>query len=164
MVWIAAVPTDDPKRLRGSIAEVLKYVTKPHGVVDSLDPERIGEYLWALRGRRVVSSWGSFAGASLENRCPKNCPPDCHNARYKWCWTHDCPNARRHKCVAHRPLGEDVIEVRGWFGTIIAPRICPSCGVVTRAEDWELPVSRSRLEAFRSPTGRYGWRPPPRVH
>ena len=163
MVWIAAVPADGHE-LRGAVSEVLKYVTKPHGVVDSLDPERIGEYVWATRGRRAVSGWGTFAGASLEARCPKACPPECPKARRKWCPTHDCPNARRRRCATHRPLGEDVIEIPGWFGIILAPRVCPSCGANTTADDWAVPFARSRLEAFRSPTGHYGWRPPPHVH
>jgi hypothetical protein len=161
MVWIAAVPTDDEERLTGSVREVLKYVAKPHGIVDSLDPARIGEYLWTLRGRRSVAGWGSFADASLHKRCPKACPPGCPKAARKWCADHDCPNARKRRCGGHRPLSSDLIEIEQWFGTVLVPRRCPSCGADTRPEDWLIAFARPRLEAFRTSGGRYGWRPPP---
>lgn len=59
-VWVEAIPQDDDERRRGAIREVLKYVGKPGGLVDSLDPERIGEYLWATRRQRLVTGWGSL--------------------------------------------------------------------------------------------------------
>lgn len=59
-VWVEAVPRDDEEARQGAIREVLKYVGKPGGLVDSLDPDRIGEYLWATRRQRLVTGWGSL--------------------------------------------------------------------------------------------------------
>jgi hypothetical protein len=160
MVWLAAVPTDDEERLVGAVREVLKYVAKPHGIVDSLDPERIGEYLWALRGRRTVAGWGSFADVSIRERCPMGCPPDCPKAARKWCEAHDCPNAHRSRCMAHRPLSPDLIEIEVWSGRVFVPKCCPSCGQDTDRDDWSVPFARSRLESFPGSGGRYGWKPP----
>lgn len=161
MVWIAAVPIDDEERLVGSVREVLKYVAKPHGIIDSLDPARIEEYLWSLRGRRSVAGWGSFADASLQRRCPKACPPDCPKSARKWCAAHDCLGARRRRCSEHRPLPPDLIEIEQWFGRVLVPTHCPSCGAETGPADWSVAVSRPRLESFRASSGRYGWRPGP---
>jgi hypothetical protein len=160
MVWISNVPTDEEGRVAGAVREVLKYVAKPHGVVDSLDPGRIGEYLLAMRGRRTVTGWGTFADASAKKRCPKACPPNCPKVARKWCQPHDCPNAHRGSCAAHRPRGTDVHEIDGVFQRLYVPKICPSCGAQTGPEDWATPVSRSRLESFRDRCGHYGWRPP----
>jgi hypothetical protein len=159
MVWLAAVPTDDEERLVGSVREVLKYVAKPHGIVDSLDPDRIAEYVWALRHRRTVAGWGSFADASVRARCPKRCPADCPKAIRKWCPDHDCPNAHRRRCLDHRPLPADVMEIEVWSGTILVPKVCPSCGAETHREDWCVPFARPRLESFPGPDGHYGWQP-----
>lgn len=62
MVWVEAVDRDDAERRHGAIREVLKYVGKPHGIVDSLDPGRVEEYLWALRHQRIVAGWGAWRG------------------------------------------------------------------------------------------------------
>jgi len=159
MVWLAAVPTDDEEQLLGSVREVLKYVAKPHGIVDSLDPDRIGEYLWALRGRRTVAGWGTFADASVRARCPKECPPGCPKAARKWCELHDCPNAHRSRCRAHRPLPVDLIEIEVWSGKALVPKNCPSCGSETAEHDWLVPFLRPRLESFRGRDGRQAWQP-----
>lgn len=58
--WVEAVDRDDPERRRGAIREVLKYVSKPAGIIDSLNPERIREFLWSTRGLRAVNGWGSL--------------------------------------------------------------------------------------------------------
>ena len=69
MVWVEAVPTDDDER-RGAIREVLKYVAKPHGIIDSGNAERIGEYLWATRGLKLVSGFGRFYQLQIEEDDP----------------------------------------------------------------------------------------------
>jgi hypothetical protein len=69
-VWVEAVSADDPAARRGAIREVLKYVAKPHGIVDSLDPERIGEYVWATRRQRLVSGFGSLYRVQVEEAEP----------------------------------------------------------------------------------------------
>jgi hypothetical protein len=69
-VWVEAVRRDDPAQRRGAIREVLKYVGKPHGIIDSLDPERIGEYLWATRRQKLVSGFGSFYRVQVEEDEP----------------------------------------------------------------------------------------------
>jgi|GEM_PF-2241918 len=69
-VWVEAVSRDDPAQRRGAIREVLKYVGKPHGIVDSLDPERIGEYVWATRRQKLVSGFGSLYHVQLEEAEP----------------------------------------------------------------------------------------------
>ena len=66
MVWVEAVPTDDDDGRRGAIREVLKYVAKPHGIIDSGDAERIGEYLWATRRLKLVSGFGRFYHLQVE--------------------------------------------------------------------------------------------------
>ena len=70
MVWVEAVPTDDDERRRGAIREVLKYVAKPHGILDSPDAERIGEYLWATRRLKLVSGFGRFYHLQIEDDDP----------------------------------------------------------------------------------------------
>lgn len=59
-VWVEAIdPTDEDQR-HSAIREVLKYVAKPAGIVDSLDPDRLREFLWSTRGLRAVNGWGSL--------------------------------------------------------------------------------------------------------
>jgi hypothetical protein len=70
MVWVEAVSVDDEERRRGAIREVLKYVAKPHGIIDSGDPDRIGEYLWATRRLRLVSGFGRFYRLQIEEEDP----------------------------------------------------------------------------------------------
>jgi hypothetical protein len=60
MVWIKSVDKHNEAARHAAIREVLKYVCKPHGIIDSLDPGRIGEYLWAMRHQRLVSGWGRW--------------------------------------------------------------------------------------------------------
>lgn len=69
-VWVEAVSRDDPAARQGAIREVLKYVGKPHGIVDSLDPERIGEYVWATRRQKLVSGFGSLYRVQVEEQEP----------------------------------------------------------------------------------------------
>jgi len=64
------VSRDDPEARQGAIREVLKYVGKPHGIIDSLDPERIGEYLLATRRQRLVSGFGSFYRVQVDEAEP----------------------------------------------------------------------------------------------
>jgi len=92
-VWVEAVSQEDEDDRRGAIREVLKYVGKPHGIVDSADPERIREYLWATRRQKLATGFGSLyhvqmtedeptgkdelvvRGAGFESyRVPKICP------------------------------------------------------------------------------------------
>jgi hypothetical protein len=70
MVWVEAVPVGDEQRRRGAIREVLKYVAKPHGIIDSGDPDRIGEYLWSTRRLRLVSGFGRFYHLQIEEEDP----------------------------------------------------------------------------------------------
>lgn len=70
MVWIKAVSTDDDDDRRGAIREVLKYVAKPHGILDSGDVDRIGEYLWATRRLKLVSGFGRFYHLQVEEDEP----------------------------------------------------------------------------------------------
>jgi hypothetical protein len=67
MVWIVRVDQADEDRRRGAIREVLKYVAKPHGIVDSLDPARVEEYLWATRHQRIVQGWGCWYRVQLDD-------------------------------------------------------------------------------------------------
>lgn len=67
MVWIVRVDQDDEDRRRGAIREVLKYVAKPHGIIDSLDPDRVEEYLWATRHQRIVQGWGCWYRIQVED-------------------------------------------------------------------------------------------------
>jgi hypothetical protein len=128
-VWVEAVPRDDPAERRAAIREVLKYVGKPHGIVDSLDPGRIGEYLWATRRQKLVSGFGNLYRVQVEE---------------------------------DEPAGRDELTIRGFgFATLRVPRVCPKCGRTTTEDDWILPDLRPRLEAYRLPSGRYGWDPPP---
>jgi hypothetical protein len=69
-VWVEAVSRDDPAARAGAIREVLKYVGKPHGIVDSLDPGRIGEYVWATRRQKLMAGFGSFYRVQLEEDEP----------------------------------------------------------------------------------------------
>lgn len=69
MVWIVRV-ADDPDQRRGAIREVLKYVAKPHGIVDSLEPDRVAEYLWATRHQRIVSGWGCWYRIQVDDDTP----------------------------------------------------------------------------------------------
>lgn len=69
-VWVEAVSVDDPEVRRGAVREVLKYVGKPHGIIDSLDPERIGEYVWATRRQKLVSGFGSLYRVQVEETEP----------------------------------------------------------------------------------------------
>jgi hypothetical protein len=70
MVWVKAVETDDEDLRRGAIREVLKYVAKPHGIVDSGDADRIGEYLWATRRLKLVSGFGRFYHLQIDEDEP----------------------------------------------------------------------------------------------
>lgn len=67
MVWIVRVDQDDEDRRRGAIREVLKYVAKPHGIIDSLDPDRVEEYLWATRHQRIVQGWGRWYAVQVDD-------------------------------------------------------------------------------------------------
>jgi hypothetical protein len=69
-VWVEAVSRDDPAARAGAIREVLKYVGKPHGIVDSLDPDRIGEYVWATRRQKLMSGFGSMYRVQIEDQEP----------------------------------------------------------------------------------------------
>lgn len=69
-VWIARVDGDDEEARHAAIREVLKYVGKPHGIVDSLDPERVEEYLWATRHQRIAQGFGRWYGVALEEDEP----------------------------------------------------------------------------------------------
>lgn len=70
MVWIVAVDAGDDDRRRGAIREVLKYVAKPHGIIDSLDPDRVEEYLWATRHQRIVQGWGRWYQVQVSDEDP----------------------------------------------------------------------------------------------
>ncbi len=70
MVWVVAVDRSDADRRHAAVREVLKYVGKPHGIVDSLDPDRVEEYLWALRGQRVVTGWGAWRAVQEDDDGP----------------------------------------------------------------------------------------------
>lgn len=76
MVWIVRVDQDDEDRRRGAIREVLKYVAKPHGIIDSLDPDRVEEYLWATRNQRIVQGWGRWYHVTVED---DETPDDDHH-------------------------------------------------------------------------------------
>lgn len=58
-VWVEALP-DSPEARAGAIREVLKYVGKPAGITDSLDPDRIGEFVWSTRSLKAVSGFGEL--------------------------------------------------------------------------------------------------------
>ncbi len=70
MVWVEGVPSDDENRRRGAIREVLKYVAKPHGIIDSGDPDRVGEYLWVTHRLKLVSGFGRFYHLQIEEDAP----------------------------------------------------------------------------------------------
>jgi len=59
MVWISSVPTD-PEARQAALREVLKYVAKPAGIIDTDDPDVLGEFLWATRARRMVAGFGTL--------------------------------------------------------------------------------------------------------
>jgi hypothetical protein len=121
-VWVEAVSRDDPAERRGAIREVLKYVGKPHGIIDSLDPELIGEYLWATRRQKLVSGFGSLYhvqveeaepvradeltlrpfGCFQEYHVPRVCPT-CHAVTTEEDWT--MPTARRRLEAQRLPAG-----------------------------------------------------------
>lgn len=70
MVWIVKVDASDEDARHRAIREVLKYVAKPHGIVDSLDPSRVEEYLWATRHQRIAQGWGTWYAIRLEDDEP----------------------------------------------------------------------------------------------
>jgi hypothetical protein len=111
-VWVEPLPVDEAARA-GAIREVLKYVGKPAGITDSLDPDRIGEFIWSTRALKAVSGWGDLfrigadpASDGLERedehvirfawmtwRVPKICP-HCHEETTADDWTGPLPKNR----------------------------------------------------------------------
>ena len=92
-VWVEAVSADDPEARRGAVREVLKYVGKPHGIIDSLDPERIGEYVWATRRQKLVSGFGSLYRVQVEEIEPPRDEILIHGPGFQqYHVPHVCPN------------------------------------------------------------------------
>ena len=82
-VWVEALPAT-PEARQEAIREVLKYVGKPAGIVDSLDPDRVGEFIWSTRSLRAVSGWGDLARVSADPSGDGLERPDEHVIRFAW--------------------------------------------------------------------------------
>jgi hypothetical protein len=119
-VWVEAVAGDDPAERQAAIREVLKYVGKPHGIVDSGDPARIGEYLWATRHLNVVSGFGALYRVQVAEDDPADAdeitlhgsgfavyhvPRICPNCGAATCEDDWLPPDRRPRLEAHRLPG-----------------------------------------------------------
>ena len=136
-VWIKQLHPD-PRALR----ETIKYVTKSTDLIEGDDPLQLVEFLFAVRGRRMIQGWGSFFGVKIE-----------------------------HEDVEETVTLEDPLPGVFRDGVQVVrryrlPRFCHQCGRDTKLEGggctYEAPVGQVLRTDARLRNGYRMWRPPPR--